>query len=107
MFDFEKLGQGIRYFRLHEGLSQEKLAEMIDVVPRHLSRIENGSAQPGIKTVVNICNALNVGINDLLESDHETGNILYRQFRSQIATISGIEKHFIGDLINNVFDLKD
>ena len=107
MYDLEKIGQGIRYYRIHNDLTQEKLAELAGIVPRYLNKIETGNASPGLKTVISICNALNVGINDLISSDHESGSLLFRQFKSQISSLTDVEKQFIGSLIDNIFELKD
>lgn len=38
------LGRNVKRYRKQKGLSQEKLAEIIDVSVKHLSTIESGSA---------------------------------------------------------------
>ena len=38
------LGRNVKRYRKQKGLSQEKLAEIIDVSVKHLSMIESGSA---------------------------------------------------------------
>ena len=40
--NYIKLGDRIRYYRTKAGLSQEKLAEIIDVSFQHMSNIETG-----------------------------------------------------------------
>jgi transcriptional regulator with XRE-family HTH domain len=37
-------GANIKYYRKKRGLSQEQLAEMSDITPKHLSAIETGAA---------------------------------------------------------------
>jgi transcriptional regulator with XRE-family HTH domain len=37
-------GANIKYYRKKRGLSQEQLAEMADITPKHLSAIETGAA---------------------------------------------------------------
>jgi putative transcriptional regulator len=37
-------GANVKYYRKKRGLSQEQLAEMADITPKHLSAIETGAA---------------------------------------------------------------
>ena len=65
------LGARIKDLRKAGGLSQEQLAEKINIDSKHLSRIEVGNSYPSIDTVENIAKALNVEIKDLFEFPHE------------------------------------
>lgn len=69
----ELLGMRIREVRKGRGLSQEQLAERVDVDPRFVSRIELGKAAPSLETMDAIANALGVEIRDLFEFSHLTG----------------------------------
>ena len=42
--DYQKIGENIRKYRKMNGLSQEQLAEKINISVTHMSHIENGSA---------------------------------------------------------------
>lgn len=48
-------------------MTQETLAEKINVSPPYVSRIETGSASPSLQTLVDICNALHITIDDLMQ----------------------------------------
>ena len=56
----EALGLKIKEYRKSRGLTQEKLAEIIDVNQRQLTRIENGENYPSAETFEKICLALEV-----------------------------------------------
>ena len=60
------LAENIRVERARKKYSQEYLAELADITPQHLYRIENEKVCPTIIVVANIAEALGVTINDLL-----------------------------------------
>lgn len=59
------VSDNIRIMRLRQRLSQEKLAEMIDISTKYLNMIENRKANPTIVIVVKICLALNIDLNSI------------------------------------------
>ena len=56
----EAFGAKIKEYRKSRGLTQEKLAEIIDVNQRQLTRIETGENYPSAETFEKICLALEV-----------------------------------------------
>jgi transcriptional regulator with XRE-family HTH domain len=61
------LGGGIRKHRKAAGLTQEKLAEKIDINPVYLGQIERGYKVPTIDVLLKLARALTVRIRDLVE----------------------------------------
>ncbi len=61
----ENLGKNIHKYRKLKGITQEKLAEMIDVEINSISSIERGRFFPSPDNLVKISNALNVSFSDL------------------------------------------
>lgn len=61
----EKIADNIRLERLRRRLSQEKLAEMVDISTKYLKLIENRKANPTIVIVVKICLALGIDLNTI------------------------------------------
>jgi transcriptional regulator with XRE-family HTH domain len=66
----ELLGARIKELRKVRNMSQEELAEMIGVEPRHMSRIEVGKSYPTLDRLERIANALNVPIKDFFDFLH-------------------------------------
>ena len=60
------LAENIRVERARKNLSQEYLAELADITPQHMNRIENEKVCPTILVVANIAQALDVSLNTLL-----------------------------------------
>lgn len=57
----------MRRLRLLRGLTQEKLAERIECAPRHLQRVEAGTVNVSLKTLVALAHALGVETMELLD----------------------------------------
>lgn len=66
----ELLGARIKELRRNCRLSQEQLAELIGVEPRHISRIEVGENSPTIERLEKISLALNVHMKDFFDFMH-------------------------------------
>ncbi len=69
--DFKKaFGEKIKRLRKNRGLTQEQLAEMIEIDPRNLSRIEVGSSFVKAETLEKLLLSLNVTTEELFSNDH-------------------------------------
>ncbi|QEM69982.1 helix-turn-helix transcriptional regulator [Geobacter sp. FeAm09] len=66
----ELLGARIKELRKSCGFSQEHLAEIVGVEPKHISRIEVGSSYPSLNRVELIAKALGRPIKDLFDFIH-------------------------------------
>ena len=64
--DYVSIGEQIKFWRQQRGLTQEKLAEMVELSPGYISLIETGKKKMSLETLLLICVALNVTPNDLL-----------------------------------------
>lgn len=61
----DTVSDNIRLARLKKRLSQEKLAEIIDISTKYLNMIENRKANPTIVIVIKICQALEIDLNSI------------------------------------------
>jgi transcriptional regulator with XRE-family HTH domain len=64
------LGERIRELRKAKGLTQEQLAELVGVEPRHISRVEGGYSSPSIERLARIAEILEVPIKELFDYMH-------------------------------------
>ncbi len=60
--------ENIKKARKDAGLTQSELATAIGVTQKEISRWETGTRTPQVDTIVNICKALNVSADILLET---------------------------------------
>lgn len=61
----DTVSDNIRMERIKQRISQEKLAEMVDISTKYLNMIENRKANPTILVVIKICMALNVSLDTI------------------------------------------
>jgi len=64
------LGERIRELRKAKGYTQEQLAELVGVEPRHISRVEGGYSSPSIDRLARVSEVLGVPIKDLFDFMH-------------------------------------
>lgn len=62
----KQIGQKIKEFRKKKTLTQEDLAERINITPHHLSAIERGKYYPSLETTILIMNELDCTADDIL-----------------------------------------
>ena len=67
--DYYKIGQNIRRYRKSMVLTQEQLAEMINISVPHMSHIETGITKLSLPVLVDISDALKVSTDDLLSDN--------------------------------------
>ncbi|MBR1405108.1 MAG: helix-turn-helix transcriptional regulator [Treponema sp.] len=64
--DYAEIGHRIRLYRKLKNLSQEQLAEKINISPTHMSHIETGSTKLSLPVLVDLAQALDVQTDKLL-----------------------------------------
>lgn len=64
---FYKGETSLKSIRLRAGLSQKKLAELVQTSQPHIAKIESGKADPQLSTLKKLATALNVSLADLVE----------------------------------------
>lgn len=61
------LGKNIAKYRKEKYLSQEKLAEMVNLSREYITRVENGQKNISLKKLFAIADALEVGFDQLAD----------------------------------------
>jgi transcriptional regulator with XRE-family HTH domain len=64
-------GKNIKYYRKKRGLSQEQLAEIADITPKHLSAVETGAAFVSAGLLEKLSRTLKVSASTLFYSARE------------------------------------
>ena len=65
--DLKAIGRRIKIAREQKGLTQEALAELLDLTPMHISVIERGFKPTKLETFCRIANVLGVSADTLLQ----------------------------------------
>ena len=72
--DFNIIGKRLKQARIDSGLTQEKLAEQLNVSVAFLSRVETGSSHINLKRLEQICRITGVSEGYILSGASENSN---------------------------------
>ena len=61
--DYKAIGQRIKIARIKKGITQEAVADLIDITPAHMSNVETGKTKVSLPTLIEIANALSVSVD--------------------------------------------
>ena len=64
--DYSIIGERLKKARISKKLTQEQLAEQLDVSVAFLSRAERGSVKINLARITQICDILDISIGDIL-----------------------------------------
>lgn len=94
--DYNIIGQRIKKARQNKHLTQEDLAERLDVSVAFLSRIERGSSHINLKRLNQICDILNITEGQILNgSSGNSKNYLNAEFSELLKSSSSEEQKLI------------
>lgn len=71
--NYYEIGKRVRKFRKARGLSQEQLAEKIDISITHMSHIETGNTKLSLPVFVALATVLEIHTDDLLYDTNSVG----------------------------------
>ena len=97
--DYSVIGERLKKARKNKNLTQEQLAEKIDVSIAFLSRIERGSSQINLKRLSQICEILDVTEGDILNGVSSKSNkYLDFEFTTLLKNCSSEQQKLIYDI---------
>lgn len=86
----KEVGEKIKRLRKKSGLTQEQLAELVDISSRNLSNIEQGISFPKPETLENILESLSTTTQELFANEHiKTEQELIQNINLYINKIKG------------------
>ncbi|MBQ6118915.1 MAG: helix-turn-helix transcriptional regulator, partial [Clostridia bacterium] len=66
MDEFTQLGNAIKEARLKKGMSQEALAEALDISPTHVKHMESGHRRPSVEKLFQIAKLLDMSVDSVI-----------------------------------------
>lgn len=97
--DYYKIGQRIRKIRKAHALSQEELAEKVNISTTHMSHIETGNTKLSLPVLVDIANALQVRTDELLNDGVSTTATALEDIAAVLEHCSAQEAKVIADVV--------
>ena len=87
--DYSVIGSRIKQARLAKNMTQEDLADKIDISVAFLSRVERGNSHVNLKRLNQLCNLLDVSEGYLLNvASSNSENYLDKEFTDLIKSVS-------------------
>ncbi len=98
--NYYAIGQRIRKHRKAQGLTQERLAEIVEVSPTHISHIETGVTKLSLPALVRIADALDVRVDALLYDEPRGGvSIAADEIAAVLAGCDAAQIQIIADIV--------
>lgn len=100
----EHIGKIFQEYRLKNHLTQNDVAELTDLEPRHISQIERGFSKGSIGTLIKLCNAYKITpdiiLYDLLDKETKDSISIYEEDFKKLTkkdkdTVLHIIKYFL------------
>ncbi len=99
--DYDLIGKRVAAARKQRNLTQEALAEKVEISNTYLSHIETSRSIPSLETLINLCDALEVTPNHLLlgTSDKQK-DYLVSEVNDKLSQCTEYEKRIIFNMID-------
>lgn len=98
--NYSQIGRRIKQYRQKAGLTQEQLAEKIDVATSTIAHAESGTSKPSLPLLLKAANALNITLDQLVcDNLPVASNYLEQDIAEMLADCSVTEKQIIRDII--------
>lgn len=95
------LAAAIKKSREEQGISQEQMAEMLDVSATHVKHIESGHRRPSTEVLFQLCKILHLSLDALLFPE-EKGRYLEKQALAALSECTPREKQIVLDLVDSL-----
>lgn len=102
----EHIGKIFQEYRLKNHLTQNEVAELTELEPRHISQIERGFSKGSIDTLIKLCNAYKITpdiiLYDLLDEQTKDSVSIYEEDFKKLSkkdkdTVLHIIKYFLSN----------
>lgn len=94
--DYNIIGQRLKNARINKKMTQENLAEQLNVSVAFLSRIERGSSHINLKRLTQICEILSVSEGNILNGvSSNSNNYLTSEFSELLNSASSDKQKLI------------
>ncbi len=94
-----RLAETIKQARIQMGLSQEELAERLDVTPTHVKHLESGHRKPSVELLFLLVQVLHFSLDEIISPAEAEDGPLQGQVNSLLQCCSVQERLVIRDLL--------
>ena len=106
--DYSVIGSRIKEARISKNLTQEELADQIDISVAFLSRVERGNSHINLKRLNQICGLLDVSEGYILNgASNNSKNYLEHEFAEFLKKVSPKKQKLIYNVAKAIAETED
>ena len=98
------LGNAIREARINANMSQEELAEKVNISPTHLKHIESEHRKPSLEVLFAIALTLNLSLDSLLFPPSDSNEEIIKKIHLLLNKCTDRELRIILDIITSLLN---
>ncbi|MDE6873667.1 MAG: helix-turn-helix domain-containing protein [Lachnospiraceae bacterium] len=103
--NYVAIGKRVKKFRKERGLTQEKLAELLNISVPHMSNIENGKTKFSMPVLVSLINSLDITADMLLfeqiTSKGKVHSMVLKEVNEVLMDCTEVQMQMIGDSVRS------
>lgn len=97
------IGKVFKSYRKKQNLTQDQIAEKLDISKKYISRLENGNSGVKLETLINYMNILGIAPNVVFKDLMTNKNVVFQINLSQkISELSDDRQHFIDKIVDDL-----
>ena len=97
MNSIDRLAVDIKKARLEKGLTQEELAELLNITPTHVKHIESGHRKPSVDVLFSIAEKLNMSLDNIIFTQRTSSQELQNSIDNLLNSLCESELRVIYD----------
>lgn len=106
--DYAALGARLKKARIERNITQEEIADKLNVSTVFLSRLENGSSHINLKRLTEICGILGITEGEILNGvAPESQDYLFREFAEILNSVSPQKQRLIYNIAKTIAQTED
>lgn len=103
--DIIEVSNRLRFIREDAGYSQEKMAEILDVSPSTVHRVEGGKSVPQLDLIFKLADSMGISITQILPKRYTQKDIHSElKVSSNYSQLSEANKRIVTDMVNHLID---
>jgi len=103
--DIIEVSNRLRFIREDAGYSQEKMAEILDVSPSTVHRVEGGKSVPQLDLIFKLADSMGISITQILPKRYtQKDSHSELKVSSNYSQLSEANKRIVTDMVNHLID---
>lgn len=100
-----EMGKRLRKCRLNSGLTQENMAEFLDISIKHYSEVERGITGLSVSKLIQLSDFFHVSLDYLIKGEESNKNFLPPLFTELYDSCPEEKKFYLMELLQNLSQL--